>query len=371
MSVLSSLIKTGESIKARLTKAPTAHGVTRMYSLYLLENQDEYYNWKELSYKFLQIYSPQDIQRFTGYAIKFEVHYEPQFISNMIGILRACEAMPTEKMKEMESINSREKEIAEVERLEDEYLGSRNVGSAKVNSPAAKRAFLAWHAAACVLFDKWVYPTDEDWVKFQNINAGQNGFGLSTEYDKIYSPYQKLMSRLKDGRDIKRPPHARALAKNSEGKEEQQNKINIFISYSHADSQWLEMLKTHLKALTKYYENIEYWEDTKLRGGDKWREEITKAIDNANVAILLVSTDFLASDFITSDELPPILRKAEEDGTRILPLIVAPCEYEDSELGDFQAINSPDRTLADLGNDKAAIDRVYLDLNKEIKNLIG
>jgi hypothetical protein len=215
-----------------------------------------------------------------------------------------------------------------------------------------------------------VYPTDEDWVKFRNINAGQNGFGLSTEYDKIYSPYQKLMSRLKDGRDIKRPPHARALVKNRDGKGDPQNKINIFISYSHADSQWLELLKTHLKALKKYYENIEFWEDTKLRGGDKWREEITKAIDNANVAILLVSTDFLASDFITSDELPPILRKAEEEGTRILPLIIAPCEYEDSELGDFQAINSPDRTLADLGNDKAAIDRVYLDLNKEIKSLV-
>ena len=81
--------------------------------------------------------------------------------------------------------------------------------------------------------------------------------------------------------------------------------------------------------------------------------------------------DFLASDFIASDELPPILRKAEEDGTRILPLIVAPCEFEDSELGDFQAINSPDRTLADLGDDRAAINRVYLELNKEIKSLIG
>ena len=60
----------------------------------------------------------------------------------------------------------------------------------------------------------------------------------------------------------------------------------------------------------------------KLKGGDKWREEITKAIDKANVAILLVSTAFLASDFISSDELPPILRKAQDEGTIVLPLIV-------------------------------------------------
>lgn len=370
MKELVTLIETGDSIKARLTKAPSAHGFTRMYSLYLLENQDEYYNWKELSYKYLQYYSPQDIQRFTDYAIKFEVHYEPRFISNMIGVLRACETMPTEKMKEMNFENNREEEIKEVERLEQGYLAYRNAGSAKINIPASKTAFLLWHAAACVLFDRWVYPTDEDLVKFQSINAGQNGFGLSGEYDNIYSPYKKLMSRLKDGRNIKRSPYARTLLKKRDGQGGQGKKINIFISYSHADRQWLELLKTHLKALTKYYENVEYWEDTKLRGGDKWREEITKAIDNANVAILLVSTNFLASDFITSDELPPILRKAEEDGTRILPLIVAPCEFEDSELGDFQAINSPDRTLEDLCNDKAATNRVYLDLNKEIKSLI-
>lgn len=125
----------------------------------------------------------------------------------------------------------------------------------------------------------------------------------------------------------------------------------------------------HLKALSKIYD-VEYWEDTKLRGGDKWREEITNAIQKTNVAILLVSTAFLASDFITSDELPPILRKAEEEGTRVLPLIVAPCEFEDSELGDFQAINNLDKTLADMGNDNAAIDRVFLELNRNIKSLL-
>ena len=88
------------------------------------------------------------------------------------------------------------------------------------------------------------------------------------------------------------------------------------------------------------------------------------------MAILLVSTDFLSSDFITSAELPPIPRKAASDGTRILPLIVAPCSFEVSEISEFQAINSPDRTLADLDNNEAAIDRVYLELVKTIQGLL-
>lgn len=144
-------------------------------------------------------------------------------------------------------------------------------------------------------------------------------------------------------------------------------KVNIFISYSHEDAKWLKMLKKHLKVLSKYSDDIDYWEDTRLKGGDKWKDEIAKAIERANVAILLVSTDFLASDFISNNELPPLLKKAEDSGARILPLIVSPCAYADSELGDFQAVNSPDKTLADIANDEAAVNRAFLQVMDIIK----
>lgn len=215
----------------------------------------------------------------------------------------------------------------------------------------------------------WVYPVDEDWVKFQDIEGDGNGYVLKHEFGMIYSSYKKLMARLKDGRNIKGSPVPKKVSQIKRSNKDF-NKISIFISYAHEDEKWLERLKKHLKVLAKTSDDIEYWEDTRLRGGDKWREEITKAIEKANVAILLVSTDFLASDFILSDELPPILRKAEEDGTRILPLIVSPCSFEYSELSDFQAINSPDMTLADMSRDEAAIERVFLSLIKEIQALL-
>jgi len=49
---------------------------------------------------------------------------------------------------------------------------------------------------------------------------------------------------------------------------------------------------------------------------------------------------------------------------------VSPCDFDESELGEFQAINSPDRTLADMCDNEAAVERVYLELNKEIKNFL-
>lgn len=146
------------------------------------------------------------------------------------------------------------------------------------------------------------------------------------------------------------------------------NKKNkIFISYSHADSAYFDRLITHLKVLKNYNGEFEEWSDRKILAGQKWKEEITKALKKANIAILLVSTDFLASDFIQRNELPPILKKAAEENTTILCLLVEPSLFEKTELGDFQAINDPKTTLSEL--EKSAQERIYLKLVEEIERI--
>ena len=359
------LIEQGKKIQTGLKYVHS--NVTRLYDVYAPADMNEYYRWKECTIKFLQTYYPQDMERFVKYSDDFESkrHYLPQYLSNMIGVLEACDALPSEKVIAQEADIARDDEIATVEKLENEYLKFRKSLRSKINSSEAIDAFRKWHAAACVLFDKWFYSTEDDFLKFQNIASDGNGFTLSSEYDKIFTPYSKLMSRLKDGRGLKRA--IRKYAGKPDRTKTDNKKVNIFISYSHEDAKWLEILKKHLKVLSRYSGNVEYWEDTKLKSGDKWKEEIAKAIEQANVAILLVSTDFLASDFISTDELPPLLQKAEETGTKILPLIVSPCKYTDSELGDFQAVNSPDKTLADIANNEAEVHRTFIKVMDEIK----
>lgn len=362
---ITDLIKQGRTIESSLRYVDPPIGVVRLYSSYRLGDEDDYYRWKEYSIRYLHLYFPTDLDRFVEYADVFEKHYLPKYISNMIGVLEACEAFPSERITELKENEERDSEITRVRELEQIYKDQTGEELIHISTGA----FHEWHAAACILFDKWLYPTDEDWIKFQSINGSGNGNVLNHEFDRIYSSYQKLMARVVDGRGLRKMTIPQNVSKT--GKiASALGKVNIFISYSHADIQWLERLKKHLKVLAKYSGKVEYWEDTKLRVGDKWREAITTAINNSNVAILLVSTDFLASDFIASDELPPILRKAEEEGTRIVPIIVAPCSFELSELSEFQAINSPDRTLADLQGDEASIDRVYLELVKTIQSLL-
>ena len=123
---------------------------------------------------------------------------------------------------------------------------------------------------------------------------------------------------------------------------------HIFVSYCHRDSDYLERLLVHLKPLQREG-LIDTWVDTRLLAGDKWKTEIETALKKARVAILLISADFLASDFIVQNELPPLLQAAEVRGTLIIPVILRPCRFtREKTLREFQAINAPDEPLSVL-----------------------
>lgn len=116
--------------------------------------------------------------------------------------------------------------------------------------------------------------------------------------------------------------------------------MRVFISYSHADKEpWLERLLIHLKPLT-IKPGIEVWSDKEISIGEKWFPKIEEALLNSQVSILLISADFLASDFINKEELPRILQSSQEHGSSVIPIITSPCNFSaHNELLKFQAVN--------------------------------
>ena len=143
---------------------------------------------------------------------------------------------------------------------------------------------------------------------------------------------------------------------------------SAFVSYSHADLECLRRLEVHLKPLEQDG-LIDVWADTRIKAGEDWEERIKTALDKAAIAVLLISADFLASDFIVKDELPPLLLAAAKGGTTILPLILKPCRFvKHGQLSKFQAINSPSEPLLSLNEIEQ--EKIYVKLVDRIELVI-
>lgn len=72
---------------------------------------------------------------------------------------------------------------------------------------------------------------------------------------------------------------------------------------------------------------LSIWEDRRITEGDAWYPEIEEALNEADVAILLISADFLTSRFIRGEEVPLLLERREKEGIRAIPLILKPCPW--------------------------------------------
>ena len=119
----------------------------------------------------------------------------------------------------------------------------------------------------------------------------------------------------------------------------------LFISYSHVDRKWVDRLQTVIRPLLRSH-GLRLWDDSQIQPGDKWREEIETALAAAKVALLLVSSDFLASEFVTNSELPQLLAAAEEEGLRILWVPLWPSLVSHTPIYRYQPLLDPERPLA-------------------------
>ncbi len=142
---------------------------------------------------------------------------------------------------------------------------------------------------------------------------------------------------------------------------------DVFISYSHEDKKWLTQLQKMLKPLLRN-NPIAVWDDTKIRPGAKWKEEIEKALSNAKVAVLLVSNNFLASDFINDKEVPQLLEAAQTKGVRIIWVPISDCLWSETDIANYQAAHEPAHPLDSL--DESDVNTALVAVCREIKRAL-
>jgi len=143
------------------------------------------------------------------------------------------------------------------------------------------------------------------------------------------------------------------------------SRSKVFISYSRQDHEWLRKLRVHLRPLERNG-LLSVWTDLDIAPGTKWREEIKDGIASAKIAVLLVSSDFLNSEFIAAHELPLIFKAAERMQVRLLWISIGPSLYTETEISKYQALNDPAKPLALMS--KPEQDRELVEIAKKIKD---
>lgn len=140
----------------------------------------------------------------------------------------------------------------------------------------------------------------------------------------------------------------------------------VAISYSHKDDKWRNELRTRLEQLQQQ-KRIRLWDDRAIEAGDEWRQVIEEMLGSADVAILLVSADFLRSEFVQQSELPLLVRRRGEGKLKLLWLPVRPCAFKrQPELEQHQGLLDPgEKTLSEMDKPKRErrldeiIDQIY------------
>lgn len=147
----------------------------------------------------------------------------------------------------------------------------------------------------------------------------------------------------------------------------------LFISYCHED-------KDDLQKVLKFVDQLEarglvnIWSDDHIRAGERWEETIRTALDRAHGALLLVSQDFLRSDFINRVELPYLFARAAQNVTKIfwLPLTVTTLDESDT-LFTYQSLLPPSTPLKKLEEEgESRRDEALLKVYRELRDgLVG
>ena len=138
--------------------------------------------------------------------------------------------------------------------------------------------------------------------------------------------------------------------------------INLFYSYSHADEALRDELEKHLKLLQRQ-QVIDTWHDRKISNGMEWDKVINKHLDTADIILMLISADFLASDYCWDIEIQRALQRHEEKSAVVIPVLLRPCDTDDADFMKLQGFPKNLKPVTTWPNQ----DEAFTDIAKGIR----
>ena len=144
--------------------------------------------------------------------------------------------------------------------------------------------------------------------------------------------------------------------------------LKLFYSYSHKDEALRDELETHL-ALLKRQGHIEGWHDRKIGAGTEWAAAIDDNLAKADVVLLLISADFVASNYCYDKEMTRALERHDAGEALVIPVALRPCDWSGAPFAKLQALPKDAKAVTEWKNRDDAWTDVAAGIRRAVEDL--
>lgn len=145
--------------------------------------------------------------------------------------------------------------------------------------------------------------------------------------------------------------------------------IKLFYCYARKDKSLRDELEIHLSWLKRRYQ-LTNWHDREILPGEEWEQAIDKNLNTSHLILLLISPDFMASDYCFGKEMRRALERHEAGTCRVIPILLRPTYWEDAPFSSLQLLPTNARSITSWTNPDEAFQDVVTEISRTIKDLL-
>jgi hypothetical protein len=144
--------------------------------------------------------------------------------------------------------------------------------------------------------------------------------------------------------------------------------IEVFYSYAHEDERFRKILETHLSNL-RLRGLISDWNDREIIAGQEWAQEINTHLKTAQIILLLISPDFMASNYINTTEMKRAMERHEAGEARVIPIILRPVDWKGTPFDKLQMLPTNAKPVTEWPNRDRAFMNIARGIRKAVEEL--
>ena len=145
--------------------------------------------------------------------------------------------------------------------------------------------------------------------------------------------------------------------------------IKLFYCYARKDKPLRDELEIHLSWLKRRYQ-LTNWHDREILPGEEWEQAIDESLNTANLILLLISPDFMASDYCFGKEMQRALERHKEGTCRVISIILRPTYWGDAPFSSIQLLPTNAKPITSWLNPDEAFQDVVTEISRTVKDLL-